>query len=627
MPGIDDLVDGLAGGSDIDALVDGLAGDSPAPEAQMTVGEPEVIKAQPDASGQALERGLGSSAVSRAKPWYEHLLEPNTRGGLLRRADQAVGQGLANGQLTEDSAAEVARLEQQKASALKHLTDMGSASGMTKKVSAQLAGPFMGAGGASIPANMVNAGIQQTLQSAAEDDDRTALENLESGGTAALTSGALMKGGELAARAGKALLHSANKLRPRVFMSPGQISTYEAAHPEKDALAKLGARAREAGLFKGGIGPATARRVESNAEKLLATSGPSMGRFEDDLVKSGVNPDVDVRPIGENLRAGADYLDKRATAATPAQAEAFRREAAMVQPMETRKMFRPEGLEGEQMSLPGVPDAPPVPPPAPPMPAEQVPLDFESNQMSLPLDAPRPAPPAPPAASPAPAPAPPAPVQAELPGVPAAEVPEPFTTYEAERTYRPFSEAIADKRALQDQVKWNKSAMQDSMGGEAARKASWVGHAQQIDAALDSAAARGEITPEALAGYRKDMQNFSTAATVHEPAMRMANRQGEIGLGAADMLAGAAAGDPGMALASRAGRGRGAASGAAIMEAASATSSAAGSAMTAAGRVIPAIGQAVQNNPPGTPKSDIEREANADTKAQLKGWWQHLTGR
>jgi hypothetical protein len=204
--------------------------------------------------------------------------------------------------------------------------------------------------------------------------------------------------------------------------------------------------------------------------------------------------------------------------------------------------------------------------------------------------------------------------------------PERFEDIQRLRTERPFSEAIADKRDLQGQIKWNKSAMQDTQGGEAARKASWMGHADQIDKALEEAAAFGKIPPDALEGYRQNMRNFSTAATVHDPAMKMAERQGQIGLGLGDMVAGAAAGDPGVALASRAGRGRGAAVGAAITETLSEGAAKGGQIAQAAARVVPAITQAAQNNPPGTPKSDIEREANSDTKKQLKGWWQHLTG-
>jgi hypothetical protein len=617
MPGIDDLVDGLAGGSDIDALVDGLAGDS-APEAQMTVGEPEVIKtpkAPPQGAATAEAAGQGLDApLKDQRPWWQKLTDQATNFSAL---PDGTYQDPQNPTLEETARATDAKGLTGPA-ALRHLAEAA--------VLANAPTPFKGANLAARAGNAaVSGGYQGGLTSL---DQGNSLPQVAEDTAVGAGLGLGLQGlGEVGVAGGKALMDSANKLRTHIFMTPAQRAAYKAAKGGDEALAKLGADARKAGLFKGGIGPATAKRVEANADRVMAESGGNIGSFEDDLVSGGVNPDVDVRPIGENLRTGAEFLDQRGTAATPAQAEAFRREASAVQPTETRKMFRPEGLEGEQMSLPGVPEAPTPAPAPPPMPTEQVPLDFESNQMSLPLDAPRPAPPAPPAPAPAPPPAPRTPAQAELPGVPVAETPEPFTTYEHERTYRPFSEAVADKRALQDQIKWNKSAMQDSMGGEAARKTSWQGHADQIDKALDAAAARGEIAPEALAGYRDNMKNFSTAATVYDPAMRMAERQGQIGLGAADLLAGAAAGDMGVSVASRAGRGRGAAMGAAITETASEAMTKGGKAAQAAARAVPAIGQALQNNPPGTPKSDIEREANSGTKAQLKGWWQHLTGK
>ena len=71
------------------------------------------------------------------------------------------------------------------------------------------------------------------------------------------------------------------------------------------------------------------------AARIPASCPAPVGRIGTDVavVKRGVNADVDVRPIGDDLRQTAEFLQKRATSASPAQAEAFRREAAAVQPI------------------------------------------------------------------------------------------------------------------------------------------------------------------------------------------------------------------------------------------------------------------------------------------------------
>jgi hypothetical protein len=638
MPGIDDLVDGLAGGgSNIDALVDGLAGDS-GPEAEMTVGEPEVIKTETPKA-----RDAGS--------WWESL----ARGALPPRQD-AAQRGLEG---AKDSG--ISPLSPEDAKALESGRNALSASGymnvgpdgvevMPDPVRALGGAGLNWAGNAAMGAA---APLARGTMLEAVKESGPALAQLAAGGGlsgagASVLSGAdsavdVAKGAATGAGIGavapvlaqglgnvaEAAAKKANELRTHVFMNPAQRAAYRAAKGN-DALAALGQSAKDAGLLKGGILPPTAARVRDNAERVMAESGAGIGSFEDDLVKRGVNADVDVRPIGDDLRQTAEFLEKRATSASPAQAEAFRREAAAVQPMETRRMFRPAERPAEQMSLPGM-EAPPPAPAAPVVEPEQIPLNFEPPaQMSLPLEAPAPAPIAPPAPAPAPIAAAPAPVQPELPGVPPARAPEPYSEYQAQRSSRSFPEAIADKRQLQNEVKWNQSAMQDSMGGAAAKKTSWTQHAQQIDAALDAAAARGEIAPETLSGYRENMKNFSTAATAFDPAMRMAERQGQVGLSGTDLMTGMALGggaDGGLAMmANKAGRGRLPGLGAAAMDRTANAAQSVSNVTAAAGRAVPAIAAAQEQNP-GASKSDIERDANKTTKAALKGWWQHLTGK
>src|SRR6185312_3147596 len=79
-----------------------------------------------------------------------------------------------------------------------------------------------------------------------------------------------------------------------------------------DSLRELGENARDAGLFKGWR-PTTAGKVANNANKVMSESSGKITGFEDDLAKQGINPDVDIRPVVSELRAGsADY------ASTPA---------------------------------------------------------------------------------------------------------------------------------------------------------------------------------------------------------------------------------------------------------------------------------------------------------------------
>jgi hypothetical protein len=207
--------------------------------------------------------------------------------------------------------------------------------------------------------------------------------------------------------------------------------------------------------------------------------------------------------------------------------------------------------------------------------------------------------------------------------------PERFEDLTRPRPGRPFHEAIADKRQFANEIKWNKGAQTATMGQDAAQKAAWSGLSDQIGHALDAAAARGEITQDALQAYRQNSKDFSTSAAVFDPALRMAEKHGQSGLSAGDLLAATAAGggvDGGLAvLANKGTRGTYAGAKQGALYNAGGAAEGAAEAGKLGMRAMPAIQAAARENP-GAPKSQVEEAANAKTKKALKGWWEILTG-
>ncbi len=135
---------------------------------------------------------------------------------------------------------------------------------------------------------------------------------VEGAGSGALMGAALHGMGEGATDTAKNAINSSNRLITQTFMTPAQRAVYKQNHG-LDALRKLGSDARDAGLFKGGIFPARAATVAKNASNVMTKAGGEITGFEDDLSKQGINPDIDIRPVVDELRSGArDY------ASTPA---------------------------------------------------------------------------------------------------------------------------------------------------------------------------------------------------------------------------------------------------------------------------------------------------------------------
>jgi len=116
------------------------------------------------------------------------------------------------------------------------------------------------------------------------------------------------------------------------------------------------------------------------------------------------------------------------------------------------------------------------------------------------------------------------------------EEPLPEATAQVARENIPLTDAMRLKRYLGKRIDWAKkpNAEHTGLGEDAAQKLTWKGISDQIDTAL-----KGEsgIDPTKLAEYNTARKNFHTAATAFEPALKMAEREGEIGLGARDFMA------------------------------------------------------------------------------------------
>lgn len=189
------------------------------------------------------------------------------------------------------------------------------------------------------------------------------------------------------------------------------------------------------------------------------------------------------------------------------------------------------------------------------------------------------------------------------------------------RPGRNFSEAVKDKRALAEEINWNKSKQAGEYGEEAAAKGAWSQLKEQMDKSLEGGIARGEIDPAAVQQYRKDNKDFATAATAFDPAMRMAERNGTASMGVGDLITANAFGggiDGGViAVGSRGLRGKTGSIMASGARNLSAGAGAAEKALKGSARVIPALSQARSENPKAE-KGEIQSKANSITKQELR---------
>ena len=477
----------------------------PAPEAEMTVGEPEVLK-----------------TPAAPKPWYSRFMDPGSEAGsLLPRNNRAAGRGL-EAPLTPESQEQLEKEKFQQASAAKSLKDMATPEGMTKKVAAQLAGPFMGAGGASIPANAANAFVQQTLQSGAEDNDRSMVENVVNGADAAAKTALLMKGGQLAATGAKNLADKSNRLLTQVFLPRPQREMVQ-RRQGIEGLTQLGKDARDAGLVKprgwlDRFTPPTARRVAENAEAAMGQHGDNIAQFEDEVLSNpNVNQDVDVTGIASTLRNEAQSIQGIPDESVPGAQKTFNKVADLVS--------QPTDVNVKQLT---------------PSPTRE-----GATDVSL------------------------APAMTERESMPLGEALK-AKRYIGKQTDWQNSKLTSPETSAQN----------------AARKFTHGGLKSGINETLSREAAAGNINPNRLQSYQDSQKKFHTAATAFDPALRLAERQNDATLGLKDLMAGAALPGGGLAaLASKAttGMGPGAASSAANIG--SKTLSGAGKAAAVAGQV------------------------------------------
>jgi hypothetical protein len=551
------------------------------PEAVMTVGEPEVIKPQAPAEGQAVARGVDAAAGPRETPWYERL---------LHKADQALQPKAQSFEApvdsTPDDRAKLAAEQASKTATLpsgkplnaqNFIEDAGGAAvgagqGVTGKLvgagrDAKLVGGLgsllgLGKTAAPIVENAATQGLTAGLDSADKGND---LNTVANDATRAAAMGAALTGG--AQMAGK-VSTDANKLADRLmvqtFMTPAQRAVYAAQHGGSDSLAELGANARDAGLYKPTnwldyLRPTTARRVAENAERVQGVAGKAIDDFENGLVERGVNPDVKVAPISKGLRdAAQERMGGVLDPAAPSDSNTFNKFA--------------DAIDGRQ----------PVPSPAP---GPQLGMN-DAEELAA--------------------------AQAAKP-----ELSPPRETV-------PFTDAMKSKRYMADKIKWNQrpGAPGADFSDDAARRFAWSGLKGNIQDSLKDAAEQGQIPKEDLLNYFKANKDFSTAATVQQPAMKMAERAGETGLGLSDLMAGAAMGNPLASLASRTARGALPATLAATTRGAGQAAQGFGQALETGAKMAPIM--AAQSRMPDATKAEVEKAANQDLKDQIKNWWSHL---
>lgn len=194
--------------------------------------------------------------------------------------------------------------------------------------------------------------------------------------------------GQAAAGAGKA----ANELMTHTFMSAPQRAALR-ARKGPDALSQLGADADKAGLFKARnlwdrmpFVPVSANRVADNAARVQAESGKAIGDFEDSLASKGVNPDVNVAPIADELHNQAGQVGRVRDKAAQKYAQDLRDAARTLSPTErvavegthTTPPNIPEWMKRESppANLPPQPELPGVDTSPRPGPSAQLGLDF-----------------------------------------------------------------------------------------------------------------------------------------------------------------------------------------------------------------------------------------------------------
>lgn len=150
--------------------------------------------------------------------------------------------------------------------------------------------------------------VQTAGREFVRDPEHSVGNALKSGLTSGIGAAGLGMAGEKLGQAAVGARKAADELMTHTFMSAPQRSALRAAKGP-DALSKLGKDAQDAGLFKARnlwdrmpFVPVSANRVADNAARVQAESGKAIEDFEDALRAKGVNPDVNVAPIADELR-------------------------------------------------------------------------------------------------------------------------------------------------------------------------------------------------------------------------------------------------------------------------------------------------------------------------------------
>lgn len=457
--------------------------------------------------------------------------------------------------------------------------------GAVGKLAASPAGQFAARTGANAAMGALQGGLAGTGDVATDTAVGGAL------------GGAIPAIGEAAGGVAKWAGDKANRLMTHTFMTPAQRSAL-VARKGQGSLEQLGADADKAGLFKKRnwmdyLRPTTASRVADNASNVMETAGRGIGQFEDDLVSRGVNPDVPVDDIADGLRSQAQTMRGARDLDAARDASVFERQA------DTLARTTPEQVSGEIVQPPPLAKKPIMSEPV----QESLPGMQEPGQTELPLES-----------------APPPQLGANTQAL------EPTTAQVTENSI-PLSDAITTKRFQGNKVNWQKNPYANTVdqAQDTARKYTWGQLKDTIGRSLDSEAAAGRIDPKSVAKYRQDNKDFSTAATAYDPALRMSERQDQVGLSLPEMIAGGAIGGPAGALttmAAKAGRGSGAAATAATLKKIGVTSGGIAKGAPMAGRLSPIA--AAQQTSPDASKDEVQETANEDLKERLQNWWERL---
>jgi len=576
-----------------------------APEAQMTVGEPEVIKTagapQPPPSQpswyESLLRGAGQGVTAGFGDELSSVLTPSSDDGTGIPRTYAAGsasQDLRNTMRAENEEAAAANPVSSAAGNI-----LGSIPGAIATGGGGLA-TQTGSAALNLAANNIGRG-EGSLQDRLDQSDETIKEHPLQTGIALAAPAAARGLGSLLKKTGANATTAGDKLRTHSFMTPAQRSAYEASKG-KGSLAKLGKDAGEAGLYKSRgfmdwFKPVNASRVSDNAAGLRASSGKEIGALRNEFTSAGVNPTIPIDDMVSELRGMGTTASKRTDPLSKvAGARTFNKFA---------DNLGFEDVGGQAPAIKADPitafreiDAPTRPGGGQLIPRPEGGFVGTTGRRTI------------------------------VEPVPAELVHEGTIPYagKVSRSSMPLKEVFADMQDLGGNIDWGRNKLTtEAPAAEVARKFLYGGYKDKVGKALVAEAEAGRIAPEKVAAYTKANKDFSTAAAVSDPALKMAERNEQAGLSLKDLVVGAATGNPFASVVSRGMQGSGGAVGARGAYATGGLASGAGKILSGvasapgalAGAIAPSPIQKASQEQPGAPKSVVETTANTDLKEQI----------